>query len=138
MMLHYEIFSRKQRNVLESLSPLVSKGAFYLAGGTALALQLGHRKSVDLDWFCSSPLRDPQILIDKLKKSRTVFSTSRVARGTLYLNVNAVKVSFLEYRYPLLRPLVADDDLKCNLASLDDLVCMKLAAIADRGAKRFC
>jgi hypothetical protein len=48
---HPEALSRRQEHVLVELSPFLGQAGFYLAGGTAVALHLGHRRSVDLDWF---------------------------------------------------------------------------------------
>ncbi|NIQ96181.1 MAG: nucleotidyl transferase AbiEii/AbiGii toxin family protein, partial [Desulfuromonadales bacterium] len=57
-------------------------------------------------------------------------------RGTLHGTVAGIRVSFLEYRYPLLQPLVPWATYGFSLASLEDLACMKLSAIAQRGAKK--
>ena len=62
--------------------------------------------------------------------------TGNIERGTLHGSVSGVQVSFLEYRYPLLRPLVAWPMFGCMLASPEDLACMKLSALAQRGAKK--
>jgi hypothetical protein len=47
-----------------------------------------------------------------------------------------VRVSFLEYRYPLLRPLISWPEFECLIASPEDLACMKLSALAQRGSKK--
>ena len=57
--LHREALGRAQRSLLPRLAPLARQHGFYLAGGTALALQLGHRRSVDFDWFREDPIDDP-------------------------------------------------------------------------------
>ena len=136
MSFHPEAISERQQEVLHYLGPVASALGFYLAGGTALALRLGHRRSVDFDWFTGERLADPLRLAQDLREDGLAFETGQVARGTLHGTVSEVRVSFLEYRYPLLEPLVHWPDYGCRLAPLDDLACMKLSAIAQRGAKK--
>jgi hypothetical protein len=109
---------------------------FYLGGGTALAIHLGHRRSVDFDWFTQEHITDPLRLAQDLNDQGIVFVTRSIERGTLHGSVSGVQVSFLEYRYPLLQPLVAWPMFGCTLASPEDLACMKLSALAQRGAKK--
>lgn len=104
---------------------------FYLAGGTALALQLGHRRSIDLDFFSDVfPKRD--LLIQGMEQYEPQITNE--APGTIDMLVSDVKVSFLEYNYPLLENLVDFDGIK--LASIIDISCMKLSAISSRGSKK--
>jgi hypothetical protein len=109
---------------------------FYLGGGTALAIHLGHRRSVDFDWFTRERIADPLHLARDLNNQDIAFVTGNIERGTLHGSVSGVQVSFLEYRYPLLQPLVAWPMFGCTLASPEDLACMKLSALAQRGAKK--
>jgi hypothetical protein len=51
-----EILTERQRKALRLLGPRTAPDGFYLAGGTAIALHLGHRRSVDFDWFRADPL----------------------------------------------------------------------------------
>jgi predicted nucleotidyltransferase component of viral defense system len=121
----------KTRQVLNKIKDALVLDDFYLAGGTALSLILGHRKSVDLDFFCS---RFPkvEILIAKLKHlSPKIINQDK---GTLDLYIDGVKVSFLEYKYPLIGDFLEFDGVK--IASLDDIACMKLSAISSRGSKK--
>jgi len=64
------------------------------------------------------------------------FDTVETPRGTLHGKVGSVRVSFLSYAYPLIRPAIPLEGYGCNLAAAEDLVAMKLAAIAQRGARR--
>jgi hypothetical protein len=59
MSLHPEILNPQQRKTLRLLGPEVTARSFYLGGGTALAIQLGHRRSIDFDWFLEGPLGTP-------------------------------------------------------------------------------
>ena len=114
----------------------MTRWRFYLGGGTALAIALGHRHSVDLDWFTVEQIADPLRLAQDIRAEGVSFTTGRIDRGTLHGSVSGVRVSFLEYRYPLLAPLISWPEVGCQLATLEDLSCMKLAALAQRGAKK--
>jgi hypothetical protein len=133
--IHREAVSASQLHVIRRLHPLLARRPFYLGGGTALAIQLGHRRSVDLDWFCEEPISDPLRLAAEVQES-VPFAGGRTESGTLHGAISGVRVSFIEYRYPLLRPLLLLGELGAQAASLEDLACMKLAAIAQRGAKK--
>jgi hypothetical protein len=130
-----EILPIQQQRVLAQLGPKVAQHGFYLAGGTAVALHLGHRRSVDLDWFAAEGLPDPQRLAQDLREQGVAFVTGRVAPGTLHGSVRGVRVSFLGYRYPLLATLRPWRD-GTRIAPRADLAAMKLAAVAQRGAKK--
>jgi len=71
-------------------------------------------------------------LASSLQSSLPLEVTS-VSSGTLYAMSGQVQLSFMEYRYPLLQPLVSSDEFGCHLAALDDIACMKLSAVAQRG-----
>jgi hypothetical protein len=131
---HREALGRSQRILLPRLAPLARQHGFYLAGGTALALQFGHRRSVDFDWFREDRIDDPLRLAADLRAANLRFETDRVEKGTLHGRASGVRVSFLEYGYPLLRPLREAEGLR--LAALEDIAAMKLAAVAQRGSKK--
>ena len=105
---------------------------FYLAGGTGLALQMGHRRSVDLDLFSQSEFSptDLRAQLGDLSGLRV----RQVVRGTIHLELRDVLVSFLHYPYPLLFPLHHFEVL--TVADPRDIACMKLDAIASRGSRR--
>jgi hypothetical protein len=130
---------KKQISVLKSLGVQMLPRGFYLAGGTALAIHLSHRISVDLDWFTPNLFPDGMILAQSLRNSNIKLEIEQVSPGTLHGSVKGVRVTFLQYQYPLLKPLEQWDEMNCPLASLEDLACMKLSAIAQRGARKdFC
>lgn len=68
-MIHYEVFPQKQKEIYKNLSFLKNKG-FILFGGTAIALQLGHRQSIDFDFFTSNKL-DKKLKDEILKKLKS-------------------------------------------------------------------
>jgi hypothetical protein len=132
--LRVDTLGRTQRAVLKTLAPFTCDHGFYLGGGTALALRLGHRRSVDFDWFCEQPLADPLRLASEIAAAGIPFKPARTEAGTLHGTSRGVRLSFLQYRYPLLRPGL--DEGGIVLASLEDLAAMKLAAVAQRGARK--
>jgi predicted nucleotidyltransferase component of viral defense system len=131
--------SKRQIGVLKKLSPLMQKDNFYLAGGTALAIYFGHRISVDLDWFSSKPFGNALLLAKKIQNEQIDLKIEETSLGTLHGFISNVRVTFLEYQYPLLSKPILWEETSCILASLEDLACMKLSAIAQRGARKdFC
>jgi hypothetical protein len=90
---HSEVLAPRQQRVLAQLGPLLTPGGFYLAGGTALALHLGHRRSVDLDWLTAAELADPLRLAQELREQGVAFVTGQVAPGSLHGAVHGVRVS---------------------------------------------
>jgi hypothetical protein len=128
--MHPQTLYPKTKQVLEKIEAIPLDN-FYLAGGTALALQIGHRKSIDLDYFTDNfPKRD--ILLQSLKPLSP--KITQEAPGTLDLLIEGVKVSFLEYKYPLIKPLVRFQNT--NMVSVIDIACMKLSAVSSRGSKK--
>jgi hypothetical protein len=105
---------------------------FYLVGGTAVALHLGHRISVDLDFFTAKNF-NPRNLEKKLRKIGK-FKRKILSEGTLTGIFNNINLTFLYYEYPLLETL--SKCLGFKIASLSDLGCIKIDTISSRGKKR--
>ena len=127
---------REQEGVLVQAGHWLAEKGYYLAGGAALSIYYGHRRSADLDWFTAAAIPDALILAQHLRDAGLPFETGQTAPGTLYGRIGNVRVSFIEFRYPLLNPLVTWPANGTALASLDDLACMKLSAIAQRGSRK--
>lgn len=104
----------------------------YLAGGTALALQIGHRISVDLDFFTQEQFSETE-LSTKLG-SYPEFVQAGTAKWTVWGKIGETKFSIFYYKYPLFESTVSFEGLQ--LASLADIAAMKIHAIEDRGTKR--
>ncbi|MGH9769679.1 MAG: nucleotidyl transferase AbiEii/AbiGii toxin family protein [Blastocatellia bacterium] len=136
MNFHPRILTAKQQKVLTKLGGLAKVEGYYLAGGTALALQIGHRRSVDFDFFTQQNLDDPLLLASRIQAAGAPLETGSVSPGTLFGTISSVKVSFIAYRYPMLNDLVVWPQYDLLLAALPDLAAMKLAAITQRGAKK--
>lgn len=105
---------------------------FYLAGGSALALYLGHRISVDLDFF-TPQLFDAAELARRLDRAG-VFVQEQRKKDTLLGTLDQVKVSFFRYSYPMIAK--SENILNTAIASIPDIAAMKLEAIGTRGKKR--
>jgi hypothetical protein len=134
MTLHEEILDDARRSLLAELGFLRSE-AFYLAGGTALALQIGHRDSVDFDFFRERPIDDTSALFETLIAALPTHALMKTQeeRNTLGILIDDhVQLSCMTFPYPLVGPLVPSPSL--DLASIADIGCMKLNAITGRGA----
>lgn len=132
-----ETVPTKTRSAFEFLSKeewLVRDG-WYLAGGTALALQAGHRQSLDLDFFTPQKTFAPAAVTGKLPDDTTIWKPEIVKEGTIYGAIRGAKVSFIAY--PFFVPAVPK--LKYGSVEVldkDDIAVMKIIAISQRGRKR--
>jgi predicted nucleotidyltransferase component of viral defense system len=117
---------------LRQLSGTKIADNYYLAGGTACALHLGHRLSYDLDFFSMNPL-DPREILNTLMPLGSVH-VDQNEPGTFNGRLNETKVSFFIYPYPNIDSESEFESVK--VASEKDLVCMKMESISSRGVKR--
>jgi len=129
---HSEVISPEVARTANTLANLPLLGDFYLAGGTALALHLGHRRSVDLDFFSTESF-DEERLIAGLQGLPNLAVLSKSPQ-TVYLHISGTKVSFIGYAYPLLFPCSHFQGV--TVADVRDIACMKLSALASRGSRR--
>ncbi len=104
----------------------------YLAGGTACALQLGHRVSLDLDFFTDKEF-STEIVLRQLAELPG-FKLDETAKWTILGSFPKVKFSYFYYQYPLIGK--TSEFCKVNIASLADIAAMKIDAICSRGTKR--
>ncbi len=129
---HREVLPEGWAHAVDDLAARSVLEGFYLAGGTGLALQFGHRRSIDLDLFretsfASTDVRDCLRDLEGLRNLET-------APGTVHLQLRGVKVSLLHHPYPLLFPLRAFEPLA--VADARDIACMKVDAIVNRCSRR--
>ena len=126
--------SNEQRRALDRLSKLPGISEFYLAGGVALGIHLGHRTSADLDFFSRAPDAD----LGGIKRAvESCFDQVEVRAETdvaLHLLCDGLPIDFVRYSYPPLEQPV--DRFGVGLAGLCDLAVMKLSAISRRGLRR--
>ena len=130
--MHHETLLPATAKVLKQLANVSSLQQFYLSGGTALALQLGHRESEDLDFF-SSKVFVPLKLQTELATIGSLQSVE-LAEGTLNCFMDRVKLQFLHYPYPLLEKELEWEGVK--ISSLIDIACTKVITISMRGSKK--
>jgi hypothetical protein len=131
--MHPEILEGPQKSLLAQLERTLSGTDFYLAGGTALALHLGHRRSVDLDFFSSESFENERLLA--LLRQIGEFQIRRNDPGTVTGQLEGIQVSFIQYAYPMLDP-PTKPDFGPVVAGLRDIASMKLSAIMGRGSRR--
>ena len=129
---HYEAAPVPLVELLRKLMQEDLLSPFYLVGGTSLALQLGHRISVDIDLF-SEETFGIQPITDMLRDKFSIQSLE-TARNTVRGEVDGIKLDIMAHRYPMVGDPVVVDGLR--MASLKDIVAMKLNAIANRGSKK--
>jgi len=121
-------------NTLELIKNLQQKDylhGFHLVGGTALALKLGHRKSVDIDLFSDFSFDTSQIL-EKLSFDYS-FNLYFSAANTLKGSINNVQIDLIAHRYPLVKEPVLIDNI--SMLSVEDIIAMKLNAISTSGQR---
>ncbi len=133
---HWEAITPTCRAALDVLRKQTFLRRFYLAGGTALAVQLGHRISKDLDWF------SPTAQLKKAERDKIRHALDRTGKFAvtgeqdtmLFTRLMDAEVSFIYQHHPLIAPTVDLEGIA--LASPTDIGLMKLAAIKDRGTRR--
>ena len=127
-----EILPSKTQETLELLGKQSTLKNFYLSGGTACALHLGHRISEDLDFFTKRTFSS-QNLRDRISEL-SAFDLLSEDTNTLHCILNKTRLSFLHYKYPLL-----ESTQKLNtvaISNLLDVLCTKLDTISARGSKK--
>lgn len=136
--MHLEILDQPRIDLLKEIVSNIDIGEYYLAGGTALSLQLGLRKSVDFDFFVPHKFNTDALytqLADLCPDD--IRATAVDDRGTCEVIMNGIKVSFFEYQYDTVYEYVRDKDLPAlAMASIEDIAAMKVAAIGGRGSKK--
>ena len=132
-MLYKSTIKQETLDLLKDLMSLDILKPYFLAGGTALALQLGHRISYDLDLFGKLKV-DYRDLTDNLKR----FGSMKMIHSedqAFQCEINDIKIDIVNYKHlSLLKPLVIIEGLR--LASIEDIAIMKIKAIEERGYKR--
>src|SRR3972149_7703898 len=129
--MHPEAITSRQKEILKKLP--VPPG-FYLVGGTALALQIGHRISVDFDFFSSKTL--PANLLDRVQK---IFGAPEVevilnVSYQLTMRISGVEVTYFRYPFPPIFPFISYD--KMALLSIPEIAASKAHAIGRRATRK--
>ncbi len=122
-----QIFNQEQ----VQLFPLVKqfKREFYLVGGTAIALHIGHRRSIDFDLFKLNPLR-PKKILETINASKHTYEVTRRVTEQLNVTIHNVKFTFFQYPFEIKASEKLNDILR--LPTLLDLAAMKAYALGRR------
>ena len=131
-MLHYETVDEGTLGLLKQLQSLDILSEMRLVGGTSLALQIGHRKSIDIDLFGILNV-EFDILIDELKTLGEVVLLKN-SKNIHSLLINDIKVDIVNYNYKWLKNKMTIDNI--YFATIEDIAAMKLNAIMGRGSKK--
>lgn len=131
-MLQYKTVEPITLELLKSLMAEDFLQQFVLVGGTALSLHLGHRKSIDIDLFTISDFNSENIIHNLLKRYSLLILTQ--LPQTLISEINGIKVDFIRFKYPFIRPVQLIDGIR--LLAIEDIAPMKLDAITGRGRKK--
>jgi len=131
--MHTEAIDPQTKSVLDAIGSKEFARAFYLAGGTALAIHIGHRMSIDLDFFTDQEFSTASVR-DRLAELGSFTVEGEDKYRTLNGILNNVSVSFFLYKYPNVYPITLFESV-C-LADERDIAAMKIDAISSRGKKK--
>lgn len=128
-------FCTVEPHTLELLKALMQVELFSelrLVGGTSLALQYGHRNSVDLDFFGLAELEGMEVreMLNRLGHTTVI----KESRNIKIYTIDGIKIDFVNYAYPWIENLIVEDGIR--LASDKDIAAMKVNAIEGRGSKK--
>lgn len=133
-MLHLNTIDNDVRELLLNLCSADYLQNFALAGGTSLALQIGHRKSIDIDMFAFDEVNMPETSLF-LEGMFNNISIKRTTPVFIFCNINNVKCDFVKHsQHRLVRPVITIDGIR--MYSQEDIAAMKLNAICGRGSKK--
>lgn len=130
-MLHTETVKGGTLELLKKLEAEDAMSDFNLAGGTSLALYLGHRISIDLDLFTSKPF--DAVKLESFLQEKYGFCTGFMEKNTLKGFIGNVKIDCITHAYEYLEKPYVESNIR--LYSMEDIIAMKLSAIADNGSR---
>lgn len=133
-MLYFETLDQSTLDLLKTLQRFKSLKNARLVGGTSLALQIGHRISVDLDLFASSLEDDFLSIVSNIKESGNRLEIRQQTSRILVCLINDVKVDIVNYPFEWIDAAREEDGIL--LASTKEIAAMKLSAITNRGTKK--
>jgi predicted nucleotidyltransferase component of viral defense system len=135
-MLQYSTVESHTLDVLKELMQMPEMNNFYLVGGTALALYYGHRLSVDIDLFSTTEFTN-ESLVETLEKNFPGFTYKNTKNPIgLFGAIDGIKIDFVKHHHHhwIQKPFTADG---IRLASIPDIMGMKIAAIMKRAVKKY-
>ncbi len=117
--------------LIQELQTIPELKEFYLVGGTALALQLGHRGSIDIDLFTQNEFND-NVIVELINKQYTIIEIFR-RKGSIICLINNIKTDFIRHDYELLRQPLTEEGI--TFLSKEDIAAMKFHAIIQSGKR---
>jgi hypothetical protein len=126
--MHDHILTKEQKDLLPFIK-IFSKD-YYLVGGTAIALYLGHRRSIDFDLFTKKDIKRKSIK-EILYKSDFNYKIIYESSEQMHIKINDVKVTFYQFVFPVKSEVWFEKVIK--LPSLTSLAAMKAFALGGRG-----
>lgn len=130
-MLHKEAIEPYTLELLIKLQKKEFLGNFYLAGDTSLAMQMGHRKSIDLDLFTQNDF-DVNSTLELLEEDFK-FEMNYSSKNTLKGSIDNIKIDLISHKYSLVKKPIILQETK--ILSIEDIAAMKLNAIAGNGTR---
>jgi predicted nucleotidyltransferase component of viral defense system len=122
-------------SLLKKLMQIAGLDQFNLVGGTALSLQYGHRLSIDLDLFSTTPFDNDNTLqlLETIFKNELRYESSHPKFG-IFCYINDIKVDIVYNPHPLIDTLIEEEGIR--MLSSKDLAAMKINAVLGRGRKK--
>lgn len=132
-----EVLDAAKAAVVAAQADLVTEGSFYLAGGTGLALHLGHRLSRDLDWFTAQRFDGTRLCQELPRLALAPTTIVQSDAHTVRAYYGELETSFIRYSQVTAHPSIIEvGDVQVPVADIETLAAMKAGAIINRGAKR--
>jgi hypothetical protein len=132
-MLHKKpaIIAAKTFKLIQQLQAMPELEGFHLVGGTSLAIQLGHRNSIDIDLFTQKDFDDDEVmaLVNKKYGVKEIFRR----KNTIICLIDNIKTDFIKHDYPLINPPLQEEGI--SFLSKEDIAAMKLHAIIQSGKR---
>ena len=133
-MLYYNTISTPTLELLKVLQEIPALKSTRLVGGTGLALQIGHRISVDIDLFANNLKEDFISIIAAIKQKGYIVDIRKQSSNIMVSMINGIKVDIVNYPYKWLYPPKYEEGI--SLAAFNDIAAMKLSAVTNRGTKK--
>lgn len=127
-----QLISAETFSLIQELQALPELKEFYLVGGTALTLQIGHRNSIDIDLF--TPNDFDIFWLKNLLSEKFNFTADVESKNTLLSRINNIKVDFIKHNYSFVKPPLSEEGI--SMLSMEDIAAMKLSAISQSGKRQ--
>jgi len=134
MSLHYKTVSTELKEIIQTVCKNSFFDKFRLFGGTALALQIGHRISTDADFISEESFDRDDLILEIKKLFKNKVQNIRQNNVGVYMEITGIKVDFVSWNNPFIRKAVVIDDMR--LMHKTEIAATKLNAVLNRGEKK--